>query len=76
MMSNAGDFWAMGGYAAFVWPAYAVAIAALALLLVTALRALRQAERALAAHEGARGRRRAPATIDQRTGNKPAGDLA
>jgi len=70
-MSGADDFWAMGGYAAFVWPAYAVTIAALVLLLVTALRALRQAERALAAHQGARVRQRVPATSD-----KPAGDLA
>ncbi len=71
MMPSTGDFWAMGGYAAFVWPAYAITLAALVLLLVTALRALRQAERQLAAVEGARARRRAPASAD-----KPAGGLA
>jgi len=72
-----GDFWAMGGYAAFVWPAYAISIVALALLLATALRALRQAERELAAVEGARVRRRAPAaTVPGSTIDKPAGDLA
>jgi heme exporter protein D len=70
-MAGGGDFWAMGGYAAFVWPAYAVTIVALVLLLVTALRALRQAEHALATVEGARARRRAPTRAD-----KPAGDLA
>ena len=70
-MAGAGDFWAMAGYAAFVWPAYAVTIAALVLLLVTALRALRQAEHQLAAIEGARVRRRATTGAD-----KPAGDLA
>jgi heme exporter protein D len=72
-----GDFWAMGGYAAFVWPAYAISIVALALLLATALRALRQAERQLAAVEGARVRRRAPATASPGTSaDRPAGDLA
>jgi len=70
-MTGAGDFWAMGGYAAFVWPAYAITLAALVLLLVTALRAQRQAERALAMLEGARVRRHARARSD-----KPAGDLA
>jgi len=70
-MTGADDFWAMGGYAGFVWPAYAITLAALVLLLVTALRAQRQAERALAVLEGARVRRRVPASSD-----KPAGDLA
>jgi heme exporter protein D len=68
-MADAGGFWAMGGYAAFVWPAYAVTLLALAGLLVSALRALRQAERALAAVEGRRARRRAPTP-------STAGDLA
>ncbi len=64
-----GDFWAMGGYAAFVWPAYAVTVLALAALLISALRSLRHAERALAALEGGRTRRRPAATT-------AAGDLA
>ncbi len=65
----ASDFWAMGGYAAFVWPAYAVTVLALAALLVTALRSLRHAERALAALDGGRTRRRPASTTT-------AGDLA
>jgi heme exporter protein D len=68
-MADAGGFWTMGGYAAFVWPAYAVTVLALAGLLASALRALRRAERALATIEGGRARRRAPAT-------STAGDLA
>lgn len=28
-MSNIGAFWAMGGYAVFVWPAYGVTVAVL-----------------------------------------------
>jgi len=71
-MASLGAFWAMGGYAAFVWPAYAITVAALAVLLVTAVRALRSAERQLAAFEGARTRRRAAAPMADR----PAGDLA
>ena len=70
-MSAADGYWAMGGYAAYVWPAYAVAVVALVLLLVTALRSLRQAERELARIEGARAPRRMRARAD-----KPAGDLA
>ena len=53
------SFWAMGGYAAYVWPAYAITVLALAGLLIGALRTLRQAERALAAVDGGRARRRA-----------------
>ena len=41
-------FLAMGGYAAFVWPAFAVAAAVLAGLLVVSLRGLRRREAALA----------------------------
>jgi heme exporter protein D len=59
----------MGGYAAFVWPAYAAAVLALAGLLIGALRNLRQAERALAQLDGGRPRRRA-------TMPSAAGDLA
>jgi heme exporter protein D len=68
---NANDFWAMGGYAAYVWPAYAVTLLALSGVLVSALRALRAAERALATLEGGRAPRRARSRTDH-----PAGDLA
>lgn len=47
-----GNFWAMGGYARFVWPCIGLAIAVLAWNLWSARRyyaeALRRAERALA----------------------------
>jgi heme exporter protein D len=63
------SFWAMGGYAAYVWPAYAVTVLGLGALLAGALRALRQAERDLATLEGSRARRRPPR-------GAAAGDLA
>ncbi|HZT51841.1 MAG TPA: heme exporter protein CcmD [Stellaceae bacterium] len=40
-------FLAMGGYAAFVWPAYAVAVAVLAGLTIESIAAHRRARRAL-----------------------------
>lgn len=43
------EFLAMGGYAAFVWPAYALAATVLIGLLVVSLRQLRKAEAELAA---------------------------
>ena len=47
-MAEIEQFLAMGGYAAFVWPAFAVAAAVLAGLLVVSLRTLRRREAALA----------------------------
>jgi heme exporter protein D len=41
------DFFAMGGYAAFVWPAYGVALLALGGLLVQSLRQYRARQREL-----------------------------
>ena len=41
------DFLAMGGYAAFVWPAYGVALLALGGLLVQSLRQYRVRQREL-----------------------------
>jgi heme exporter protein D len=38
------DYWAMGGYAAFVWPAYGVSALVMAALAVTAWRGLRRKE--------------------------------
>lgn len=71
-----GDFWAMGGYAAFVWPAYAVTLLALAGVLLSAWRALRTAERELAAAEGLRAPRRSRARADGPAGDLASGDLA
>lgn len=43
------EFFAMGGYAAYVWSAYGLATIVLLGLLVTSLRRLRRAEAELAA---------------------------
>ena len=50
------DFLAMGGYARFVWPAYAVAAIVLVGLLVVSLRAYRARQRELEALQKERGR--------------------
>ena len=49
MTNTIQDFLAMGGYAAFVWPAYALAAIVLVGLLAISLRQLRKAESELAA---------------------------
>jgi heme exporter protein D len=46
-MQRLTDFLAMGGYAAFVWPAYGVTIAVMAWLLVSSLRRYRRGQREL-----------------------------
>jgi heme exporter protein CcmD len=38
-----GEFFAMGGYARYVWPSYALVLGAIALNIVWARRALRRA---------------------------------
>ncbi len=50
------EFFAMGGYAAFVWPAYGAAAIALIALLIVSLRTLRAREAEIARAEGARPR--------------------
>ena len=42
MMSG---FFAMGGYAAFVWPAYAISVGVLTVMVVATLRAYRRAKK-------------------------------
>ena len=42
------NYLAMGGYAAFVWPAYALAIAVMSGLFLQGLRRYRRSQRALA----------------------------
>ena len=44
------EFFAMGGYGAFVWPAFGASALVLGWLWVGSLRRLRGLERALAAH--------------------------
>jgi heme exporter protein D len=45
-------YFAMGGYAGFVWPAYALTAALLTGLVVSSVRKLKALERDLAALEG------------------------
>ena len=48
------EFFAMGGYAAYVWPAYAVTVVILAGLMISSLRGLNRRKALLAALEAAR----------------------
>jgi len=47
-MDQLQDFLAMGGYGAYVWPAFGISALVLGWLLVSSLRRLRGLERALA----------------------------
>ena len=72
------DYFAMGGYAAYVWPAYAVTALVLIGLLVTTLRDLRSREamaRALEAVRPTRTRRRG-AGAEAAAGASPASAAA
>lgn len=51
------EFLAMGGYAAYVWPAFGVTAVVMIGLVVGSVRALRRDERALAALDPRRTRR-------------------
>ena len=57
-MDRLEAFLAMGGYGAFVWPAFTVTALVMVWLLVTTLRRLRARERALARLQAAAPRRR------------------
>jgi heme exporter protein D len=56
------EFLAMGGYAAFVWPAYAVAVGALVVLTAVSLRQWRAAKAEVARLEALGPRRRGGAS--------------
>lgn len=56
------DFLAMGGYAAFIWPAYGIVAAVLVGLFVAGRRFQRATEAELAGLQPARRRRNAAAT--------------
>ncbi len=58
-MNGLADFLAMGGYAAYVWPAMGLTVAVLIGFVVTSLRRLRRTRRQLAALEAARQSTRA-----------------
>lgn len=66
-IGNMAEFLSMGGYAAFVWPAYGITALVMAGLLVATLRGLRRREALLRALEGSRPRRR-----KERPGADPA----
>ena len=52
------EYLAMGGYAAFVWPAFGVTAIVMIALLVASIRGLRKERRTLELMESARPRRR------------------
>ena len=53
------EFFAMGGYAAFIWPAYAVATLLLFGLLALSLKSMREREALVESLRSSRSRRRA-----------------
>jgi len=55
-MDKITSFFAMGGYAAYVWPAFLIAAAVMLAMVVTTIRTLRRREAALAELETSRGR--------------------
>jgi heme exporter protein D len=57
-MSSIGQFFAMGGYGAFVWSAYGIAAIVIGSLIVTSWRALKARESEAAVLEAARPSRR------------------
>ena len=57
-MDVIGEFLAMGGYAAFVWPAFGATALVMVGLLLVSLRSLRRQRRALELMEKAHPRRR------------------
>jgi len=57
-MDSIATFFEMGGYARFVWPAYAIAFVVMAGFVVTSWRTLRARRASLEALEEAQPRRR------------------
>jgi heme exporter protein D len=56
------EFFAMGGYAAFIWPAYGVTAVLLCGLLALSLKSMRQREALVESLRSHRGRRQAEET--------------
>ena len=56
------EFFAMGGYAAFIWPAYAVATLLLFGLLALSVKSMREREALVESLRSSRGRRRSEET--------------
>jgi heme exporter protein D len=61
----------MGGYAAFVWPAFGIALAVLAGFVITSLRSLKSREATLRSLQAT-----APQRPHRRRAQKAAGDAA
>ncbi|PWC32234.1 heme exporter protein CcmD [Azospirillum sp. TSO35-2] len=70
------EFFAMGGYAAYVWPAYALAALVLLGLLAATWKGLRDAETTLKALESARPARRRPRNAGRASLNGSADNSA
>ena len=64
-MLSFSEFLAMGGYAAYVWPAFGVAALIMVVLLVASGRSLRARERALKGLEQVRRQRRRAKSQDE-----------
>ena len=56
-MDKIATFFAMGGYAGYVWPAFGIAALVMIVMVVASLRSLRRREAALAEVEKSRARR-------------------
>ena len=67
-----GEFLAMGGYAAFVWPAFGATALVMVGLLLASLRGLRRERRALELMEKARPRRRRHGAAPEAAGTPQA----
>ena len=60
-MDAIGQFFAMGGYAAYVWPAFAIVLVVMALMWFTSIRGWRKSEQTLAALRSSRRQRESDA---------------
>ena len=66
------SFFEMGGYAAYVWPAFGAAAVIMLALLVLSIRTMRAREAALRALEATARRQRAAADEGERDGEQNA----
>jgi heme exporter protein D len=63
-MDKISEYLSMGGHAAFIWPAYGVAVVVLFVLVMVSLRTLKANEIAVREIEATRPRRRRNAETD------------
>lgn len=56
------DFFAMGGYGAYIWPAYGLVTLVLLAMLIVSLFSLRKSEQVLALLQSGEARKRKPAS--------------